>query len=598
MKKRIIVLVGLVIVVIGVVVGISYSFFSTGGIQDTANTFTSGCLNITLTSTSNSISMNNTYPITDIEGLDKTSYDFTITNTCSSVANYEINLESISEQANSLNADYIKVSLSSNTTGNIISVLSDNTSITPSISNAYEAYNLYTGTLNGNETKNYKLKLWIDYDATKEEAANKSYQSKINVVANPEIEVIDNLEATYELNDRTLTVNLTDNVTSATYCTTTDNICTPNISANITNNSYTVELEGKEEDQMVCTKLNGTSKVICSDKVDGVEPITIQDLIASKTIDNSRSGNITGTFSGTSHTLYTKQDDWGTSYVYAGNINNNRVHFAGYYWRIIRINGDGSIRMIYNGTSTSGTGTGTQLQKSAYNSNYNDNAYVGYMYGSTGASSYSGAHANTNNSKIKGILDNWYKTNIVDKKDSSGTSYNEYVSTEAGFCNDRKVAGANETWWTDDTKRGYGTNVTAYAPWGRFVTTSGSWNSTQTPTLNCSQSNDLFTTSGSSKGNKKLTYPVGLITSDEVVLAGGFGGTGNSSYYLYTGQTYWTLSPYFFDSGYAYVFVVGSSGFLSGNVNWAAPGVRPVINLNADVSFTGEGTTSNPYEVA
>ena len=244
MKKRIIVLVGLLIV-LGGVIGITYSFFSIGGIQDTANTFTSGCLNITLTSTSNSISMNNTYPITDIEGLDKTSYDFTITNTCSSVANYEINLESISEQANSLNADYIKVSLSSNTTGNIISVLSDNTSI----SNAYEAYNLYTGTLNGNETKNYKLKLWIDYDATKEEAANKSYQSKINVVANPEIEVIDNLEATYEQNDKTLTVNLTDNVTSATYCTTTGNICTPSTSATISNNTYTVELEIKHLDE-------------------------------------------------------------------------------------------------------------------------------------------------------------------------------------------------------------------------------------------------------------------------------------------------------------------------------------------------------------
>ena len=144
---------------------------------------------------------------------------------------------------------------------------------------------------------------------------------------------------------------------------------------------------------------------------------------------------------------------------------------------------------------------------------------------------------------------------------------------------------------------GYGTNITSYAPWGRLYK-NGSYNSTQTPTLNCSQSNDLFTVSGSSKGNKKLTYPVGLITSDEVVLAGGFGGSYNISYYLYTGQNYWTMSPYGFDGTDANVFVVGSYGILGYYSVSNTRGVRPVINLKADVSFTGEGTTSNPYEVA
>ena len=323
------------------------------------------------------------------------------------------------------------------------------------------------------------------------------------------------------------------------------------------------------------------------------EAIAMDAILVNKTIDDSRSGAITGIFNEKHEdTLYTKQDDWGTSYFYAGNINNNWVHFAGYYWRIIRINGDGSIRMIYNGTSTSGTGTGTQLQESAYNSNGNDNAYVGYMYGSTGASSYSGAHANTTNSTIKGILDNWYRDHI------ENTEYENSISTEAGFCNDRKVAGSNETWWTSDTKRGYGTNLTAYAPWGRILTTSGSWDSTQTPTLNCSQSNDLFTASGSSKGNKKLIYPIGLITVDEVVLAGGFGGSDNRSYYLYTGQTYWTMSPASFSGGFAFVFTVYSNGDLSWYGVNNSHGVRPVINLKADVSFTGSGTSSNPYVIS
>ena len=108
----------------------------------------------------------------------------------------------------------------------------------------------------------------------------------------------------------------------------------------------------------------------------------------------------------------------------------------------------------------------------------------------------------------------------------------------------------------------------------------------------------MFTVSGSSKGNHKLTYPVGLITSDEVVLAGGFGGSGNSSYYLYTGQNYWTMSPYFFDGSIAYVFYVDSDGGLNyWYVDWSALGVRPVINLKADTQFTGSGTVESPFEV-
>ena len=145
---------------------------------------------------------------------------------------------------------------------------------------------------------------------------------------------------------------------------------------------------------------------------------------------------------------------------------------------------------------------------------------------------------------------------------------------------------------------GYGTNITSYAPWGRLYK-NGSYNSTQTPTLNCSQSNDLFTVSGSSKGNKKLIYPIGLITSDEVVLAGGFAGTANQSYYLYTGQNYWTLSPSNFYYGDASMFHVDSAGFLGYTIVNSGYGVRPVINLNADVQIiSGNGTSTNPYIIS
>ena len=565
---------GILIVLIGVV-GITYAFFSTGGIQETANSFQSGCLNISLTDASSSISLTNTYPVTDVEGLEGKSYDFTITNTCNTSANYEINLESINEQANSLNADYIKVALSSDTVDNVISKLSSNTSKTPTISNAYEAYNLYTGTLNASEEKTYHLKLWLDYDSTVEQAANKVYQSKINVVANPDIQVVDNLEATFELNDKTLTSNLTSNVTSATYCTTTDNICNPTTSTTISNHSYSVGLESKEENQMVCTKLNGTSKVICSNKVEGVKPITnIQELIASYTTVLTRTDFSTTLTDTTTGTIYksanSSQYDNNNKEVYyfAGNPTDNWVKFANKYWRIIRINGDGTIRMIYQGTSANTTGTGTQTGTSAFNNTYNNNMYVGYMYTS------GQVHGTGSSSKIKGVLDSWYQSNLA--------SYASKIDENAGFCGDR----------TPYSGTGTGRTTTYYAAYNRLYTN-------KTPTFKCTNNSDLYTISGSSNGNKALTNPIGLITADEVAFAGGVWGTNNTSYYLYTAQNYWTMSPYGFNGSSAYVFYVNSSGDLYYNGVYVTYGVRPVINLKADVQITGgNGSSGSPYVIS
>ena len=126
--------------------------------------------------------------------------------------------------------------------------------------------------------------------------------------------------------------------------------------------------------------------------------------------------------------IYKAEDDWGDSYYFRGAVTNNYVKFAGYYWRIVRINGDGSIRIIYDGTSAHANGESSddrQIQVSSYNSSYNDNAYVGYMYGSTGANSYAATHANNNNSTIKGVLDNWYTINIANK------GFGDKISKEA-----------------------------------------------------------------------------------------------------------------------------------------------------------------------
>ena len=603
-KKKIWIIGGLVLCLVAVI-GITFAFFSTGGTQDTANTFTSGCLNIELTDNSSSIKLTNTYPISDVEGVDTTSYDFTIRNTCDTPTNYSINLESLNnEVSNSLNADYIKVSLSSNTVDNVISKLSDNTVTTPEIDGAYEAYTLYTASLGAHEEKTYHLKLWIDYDATVEQAANKTYTSKINVIANPETSVVDTLEATFTLDDKTLTSSLSNNVTSATYCTTTTNICEPTTPATITNNSYTVELEENENNQIVCTKLNGTSKVICSNGLE-IKPTTkmVETILGTikvnlDTPDFSKTAQ--ADCSGKSNCeetngIYEGTDDYGTTYYYRGAVNNNWFQFGTnssgqpLYWRIVRINGDGSIRLIYNGTSTATTGNSTMINTGlAFNTSYNNNMYVGYMYENNQV------HGLVESSDIKNELDEWYSNNLSKNADK--------IDGNAGFCGDRTSTTSSSG--APNNTGGTGLTETYYGASYRLTTN-------KTPTFKCTYEDasgvkqDLYTTPGSSKGNGSLkvsstdetSTPIGLITADEVAFAGGVYFVSNTSYYLYNNANYWTMSPYFFYYGYAYMFYVGSIGRLHHYTVDDAYGVRPVINIRADIQLTGTGSQDNPLKV-
>ena len=582
MKKntKIIILVGVILLVIVSVVGVTYAFLSTGGTQEQANTFNSGCLSISLTNESASINLTNTFPITDIEGLNTTSYDFTIENTCNSSTNYQINLESLNPVSNTLDADYIKVSLSSDTVGNVISTLSDNNTTTSYIDGSYISHNLYTGTIAGNTTKTYHLRLWIDYDATVAQAANKTYESKINVIANPDIEVVDTLEATFELNDKTLTTNLTSNVTNATYCTTTDNICTPNTSASISSNSYSVNLldnsptkqvatalgnitVNTSSPQMICTRLNGTSKIICSNS----EEVAITPDFSKTSCSSGCEEETVG--------IYEETTSKGTTYYWRGDVDNNYLEFAGFYWRIIRINEDGSIRVIYkeevdtagketvlaNGYNDGSTDY-TQIQTSTFNSSHNASEYVGYRY--TSGSQRPSSTSEGTNSTIKGVLETWYSNNLsrVDSK----------ISSSPGFCNDRELQSGSGSWVSTGSTQYYAAYERAYT--------------TCQPTYECSNSNDLYQTK------------IGLITADEVMYAGGKGSINNYGYYLYTGNDYWTMSPSFFNGSSAGEFIVHSHGYLNnyGVFNsWS--GVRPVINISPNVTITGSGTIQDPYVV-
>ena len=307
------------------------------------------------------------------------------------------------------------------------------------------------------------------------------------------------------------------------------------------------------------------------------EQVFVRDtLLANYSTQTTRTNFRTTVTNTTTGTIYYADTSKGRTYYFAGNPRDNWVRWANLYWRIIRINEDGTIRMIYQGTSANTTGTATQTQTSAFNTSYTDNMYVGYMYQSNQP------HGLTSSSTIKGILDTWYQNNLA--------RYADDLDGNAGFCGDRTPSTSSSS---SNGSGGTGTTYTYYAGYVRLYGQSNG-----VPTFECANDSDLYTTSGSSDGNKALQYPIGLISMDEAWYAGGYSSS-NSSYYLYTGQTYWTMSPYYFHRGGACVFRVHAYGDLDYNSVDDEYGVRPVVNLKADVQISsGSGTSSNPYTIS
>ena len=279
--------------------------------------------------------------------------------------------------------------------------------------------------------------------------------------------------------------------------------------------------------------------------------------------------------------IYSAEDDLGTSYYFRGNVTNNYVKFANKYWRIIRINGDGSIRMIYAGTSAHANGyddsstNDMSIGSSTFNSSNNDNTYVGYMYGTKGGATYANTHSNTTNSDIKTELDSWYDTNIVN------TGNEQYIA-DAIYCNDRSVSS------NGFSGTGIGKKDTTYAAETRI--------NNGEPTLKCANNNDKFTKS-TTIGNGKLTKMIGLITRDEVMYAGA-SSSSNNEYYLYSRTYYWTMTPDSYASGVADVYLVSYSGSLIGSdVSYTSCAVRPVVSLKSDAISGGSGTAASPFLV-
>ena len=594
-NKNIIIIVIVLLLILGI--GFSYAWWRYTVIQDKTNVGVSKCFSIELANQANEINLTNMYPFTDEEGRKLTPYTFTLKNTCSVSAKYSLNMEML--EGTTLNSNYLAVLVNNKD----IKLLSSYNTATTVIDGSTESRTLDTGTLAPNGSKDYSISIWMDKSVTlSDDAQNKVFKSKVVVDAVATETAMDKIIASVDTTGKCPTIN----------------------------SDGTVNV----------TKAESTDGYVCS-----------------------------------------ASDAYGTSYYYRGNVTNNYVKFADKYWRIIRINGDGTVRVIYDGTSAHANGESSedrQIGKSEFNEYWkkdnvqettnskvlHDNAGVGYMYGNRdaiieatssssstsftntstyyiakeynydattdrftlkdpiavlgsamtadyvgyytfdstsstrsdsyvlkifgvtagdskvsveygyvryGTSSKEVAQTNTNDSTIKTYLDNWYKTNI------SGTKNEQYLADNI-FCNDRSFASNN-------SGTGAGVSYTRYNWYNWHASKSN---------LKCPQQNDAFTVSDTTNGNGALTYPIGLITTDEAVLAGG--SDPNKGYYLYSGPWYWASSPNNFNGGTAYGMGVYFNGnaYYNGDVNYYG-GVRPVLNLSPEVLNNGDGSMNNPY---
>ena len=640
-------------------IGLSYAYWRFTFISDKANKGTSGCFNLEMTDQKDEINLGSTYPITDEEGLKLKPFSFTLKNTCTIFAHYYVNMEML--EGTTLNSKWVAVRVNSEVISTLDTFKETNTSMKNSTESRTIAEGYlsagdsvdYTisfwmdedATINDDVmNKVFKSKIIINSEPGKYDPISAGYNTLHDAILANEYQTTPDIAKTkiaskqaVDVTNTAPVINWIEKIGSATTVTAvkpaqsvieTYNKDTgtgdkttqaSNLTLNDTKlrlfktktfNSDTaryslsdpVYVDPTTLDYSGDTKYYFKSESIYYDQTNQklatsseIGDITIYQVTGATKTTGTTEWNgvsydsITYNLSATTLTeteletdksdkgLYQGTDDYGTTYYYRGNVKNNIVQFAGFYWQIVRINGDGSIRLIYDGTEKNATGGKQTIGNSKFNSNYNDPAYVGYMYGNPDGTTFDEVHTNTTSSTIKTKVDNWYKTNIADK------GYSGYVSNAVGFCGDRTLTGGD----------GIDTGANShFGPYQRYQKKS--------PQFTCpNKERDLYTTTDSSIGNKVLTYPVGLVTYDELVFSGMDCDHVNKLAWSYSTQQYWTMSPSSFDMtwGDASEWHLYGAGDL---IPWWSVdcdiGVRPVINLKSDVKISGGiGTSNDPF---
>ena len=496
------------------IISVSYAFFVLYLRQTDNNSVTAlSCFTSTLTEENSAINLSNEFPIKDEDGIKKTPFTFKITNNCNNYVKAYITIDPLKEgTANYILSKYMKANVSTKgtTDGTSLIIGTQNTKV---LDNKHNGYIVKEVGLNSKESKEFDLRLWIDYDTTKEQAAGMTYLSQVVIITEP-----------------------------------------------------------------------------------GNEPTFAETILANNEVKTPITTPGAAISTASEALLASTEDDYGTSYYFRGAVTNNYVEFANKCWRIVRVGGDGSVKLILHNDNTAGAASPCDAANnsdtaafarysgttyiSAFSENYDDNAYVGFKYGTAGARDYATTHANINKSTILTNLETWYNNNL--------TAY-ESVIDNSVWCTDKTNV-------TDTTYNpmhfdgvnglGYAKNTTYYGATQRLVSTRGSAGGTG-PSLKCN--GEL----------SKINSKVGLITADEISFAGSVFDQENHSTYLQenTGTTWWwSLSPNNF-SGYDVGGWRVYSGYLDTYSVTRNGGVRPVISLISSTNVTGDGTSDKPYKV-
>ena len=620
-KKKVKIYYSLLITVL-CIIGVAYAYFNLYLRQGDNNTLLSRtCFNTSLTEDTEKIVLENAYPIVDSEGLKGTPFTFTIKNNCESYIRIYITIDS--EHRGNLGTtylddNYIKVNISPKGTTDGQSVVLGSKKLTD-LDNNRKGYIIVNTGLQANEEKTYDLRLWMDEAVTLEQGLGKSWEGKIVVVGeasnsqtlNETILADNEVREPITVPGREVNAHTIDDITeihtdgfyavdSGYYITYGSGYEANGTKFNLTGTAVTSDTSANSYSSLVGKYLPAEyGSETAGEMVETTNLDRVYYVVSVNVTREDMNYKVLSSNKNTTEALLAStEDDYGTSYYFRGAVKNNYVEFANKCWRIVRITGDGSIKLILHNDNTLNVSNpcnsannnaeaafahydGTTY-KSAFNSSYDDNAYIGFMYGTTGASDYASTHANTNKSTILTNLETWYKNNL--------TAYENYIA-DTVWCNDK--TNVTDTtyapWGWNPNGLGYAQNVTYYGTTQRLVSSSNYAGGTG-PSLKCN--GEL----------SKIITKIGLLTADEIVFAGHAYSYYNMASYLQENAIdtfWWSLSPRgFYVSSAAVWGVYGLNGNMNGNYVDGTRGVRPSISLVSDTEISrGSGTSEDPYVV-
>lgn len=445
---------------------------------------------------------------------------------------------------------------------------------------------------------------FIRFNLESDKNKNSAYSSEIT----EKYEDTDYLLAAYIDGDITTTFPTTNEYSVAVKCTANGNVLTDAVAAvSWVNNKYIMNVKNIKTSGVRCNanfvkgipaNWNSASVGTFLYAIKNTNTLTEPFTIPGK----QKSSSDEAVFAVT-------EDDYGASYYFRGNVQNNYVSFANMCWRIVRITGDGNVKLVlYNEENSSCTTeknfaayarySGTQYL-TLFNNNYNDNAYVGFMYGSSNSNSFENTHANVNKSTILTNLENWYSLKL--------SSYTNKLA-DVIWCGDKSIGKVKESVGIKNKTTKYGAKSRQQNSSPSFVCPDLICPSEVCPNGFNNPNLSKYTVSDTTNGNGALTYPIGLLTLDETIYAGIHGIEANTSVYLYSNtgglKGWWTMSPGKFSTmDTAQVFAITAVGFIDAyRVDYtyllsADIALRPSIAIKGDAIVTGTGTNIDPFVV-